>query len=135
MTFSTRSKQSGFTLLEVLVGFTILSSAVLMALYSFSEGVWRLQRTSEYLLAAHLAESRVAELGVVYPLSTGSWRDQTEDGAYSWEVDVRPFQDEYVSVADDGLTLFEVAVVVSWEKGLQTRRFSHYTLKAGYARD
>lgn len=84
---STRPRQSGFSLLEVLVAFVILavSLGVIMRLFSTSLRHIARAETSAHTLA--VAESALASLGVETPLSEGESRGDDGQG-YRWSARV-----------------------------------------------
>jgi len=124
------SRQRGFTLLELLVAFTIAASAITAILYAFAGGLWRLQRTADFGVAALVAESRLAELGVSTPLQPGVSSGGNESGDYDWTITVEPYQHESLQWTDAGYHLYAVTVQVVWERGGRDNRFFLYSLKA-----
>ncbi|MEW6691611.1 MAG: prepilin-type N-terminal cleavage/methylation domain-containing protein [Pseudomonadota bacterium] len=76
----------GFSLLEVVVAFSILAMAmgVLMAL--FSQGLRNAQVARDYGRALVLAQSRLAEVGVTSPLRPGT--EEGLSGGLVWRVEV-----------------------------------------------
>lgn len=124
------ANQQGFTLLEVLVAFTIAASAVLAVLYSLSEGLWRLQRITDYAEAAMVAESRLAEVGVIYPIVSGERQGADENDVYQWTVNLERYSDDDIASSDGDLALFDVLVRVNWSSANKPRQFTLYSQKA-----
>ena len=84
----TRSREAGFSLIEVLVAFAIASIALtaLVQVYSTSAGSAR--RTADMLGALEVAENRLTELSAV-PLAAGQYGPEQE-GGFVWQVDIVP---------------------------------------------
>jgi type II secretory pathway pseudopilin PulG len=87
---STRCASAGFTLLEILVAFTLLALAMGIIMQIFSRGVNGADLADRYAKAAMLAESRLASIGVEEVLSEGDTSGQFNDD-YGWSMSVRPY--------------------------------------------
>lgn len=113
----TRSREAGFSLIEVLVAFAIASIALtaLVQVYSTSAGSAR--RTADMLGALEVAENRLAELSAV-PLAPGQYGPEQE-GGFVWQVDIAPEEtaraDGDELLPDPLLRLLLVTVTVSRE--------------------
>lgn len=126
-----RSHQSGFTILEVLVSFVVASLLLSVILSSFSQGLSNLVRVDARAQAAIVAQSRLAELGVLTPLQAGVFRG-LEVGAkeFRWTVSVAPLDWEYAGrVAEMGAVLYRVDVSVEWGEGRTANSFGLSTLR------
>ena len=124
-------KQSGFTILEVLVAFLVAALLLAVILSGFSTGLSSLARADSMSQAALVAQSRIAELGVVEPLQEGqvSGRDD-QHGDYRWQINVQPFAWDYAdATAQQGSTLYKVDVEVFWPAGDKEHSFLLTTLK------
>lgn len=124
-------KQSGFTILEVLVAFLVAALLLAVILSGFSTGLSSLARADRMSQAALVAQSRIAELGVVEPLQEGqvSGRDD-QHGDYRWQINVQPFAWDYAdATAQQGSTLYKVDVEVFWPAGDKEHSFLLTTLK------
>lgn len=77
----------GFSLLEVLVAFTILGIALTVLMQVFSTGLRNITVGEDYTRAVLLAESRLASVGVEEPLQEGE-QSGSFDGpqGYRWRV-------------------------------------------------
>lgn len=124
-------KQSGFTILEVLVAFLVAALLLAVILSGFSTGLSSLVRADRMSQAALVAQSRIAELGVIEPLQEGSVSgrdDQHSD--YRWQINVQPFAWDYAdAMAQQGSTLYKVDVEVFWPAGDKEHSFLLTTLK------
>lgn len=124
-------QQSGFTILEVLVAFLVAALLLTVILSGFSTGLSSLARADRMSQAALVAQSRMAELGVVTPLQTGELSGQDEQHSdYRWQVRIEPFVWEYANIlADQGRTLYKVDVEVFWPAGQTEHSFLLTALK------
>lgn len=109
-----RIKQQGFSLLELLIAFSILALSLSILLKIFSSGVNTAIVAEEYTTAVQIAESLMARAGVEAPLRIGQVSGQ-ENEDYHWLVETSPYQ-----FNPEGLELpaqiefFKVDVTVSW---------------------
>jgi len=123
---------AGFTLVEVLIAFVIMT-IVLGALFrAFSGGLRGLDTSEGYAIAAMQAQSKLDEIGSDIPLEPGITTG-TFDNGDEWELDISPFDlpgqgagagEEEVSP----LRAYKVMLQVSWDK---TRSLSFETLRLG----
>ena len=114
---SPSSSSSGFTLLEVLVAFTILA-LVLGALYRvFASSARHARLVQDYTYALSLAEARLAEAGRLEPLGPGL--QAAAVGPFRWQ--------RRVSGYAEGLLLLEVDV--RWQHEGAPRSVSLATLR------
>jgi general secretion pathway protein I len=79
-----RAHQAGFTLLEVLVAFAILSLTVVVAVQGFAQGLRLLKLSGDHQQAALLADQKARE--VVLPKEG---RESGTEGAFAWERVIR----------------------------------------------
>lgn len=104
----------GFTLIEVLVAFSILSLTLAAVFALLSSGTRNTRISDEYSKAVVLAESKMAELGVTDPLRTGLTRGRF-NSTYTWEmrVTMQQRQREYPH-EDYAWDILNVNLKVSW---------------------
>jgi general secretion pathway protein I len=76
-------RSAGFTLLEVLVAFAILSVAVVAVIQGFAQGLRLLKVAGDHQRAVLLADQKARE--VVSPVEA---HDRGQDGAFDWERSV-----------------------------------------------
>lgn len=109
------NKQSGFSLLEILIAFSILALALGILLKIFSAGVNTAAVAEEYTAAVQIAEALMAKTGVEAPLKPSEVTG-LENEKYHWRVSVSPFQfiAENVDVTTLAAELFKIKVTVSW---------------------
>ena len=82
----------GFSLLEVLVAFTLFSVALGVMMQIFSRGVNGASLADHYAKAAMHAESKLAAMGLEEALKEGTTSGKIDDD-YAWQVTVKPYVD------------------------------------------
>ena len=125
------NKQRGFSLLEILIAFSILALSLGILLKIFSAGVNTAGVAEEYTAAVQIAESLMAGTGVQAPLQAGE-TSGLENEKYHWRVSVSPFQfsAENLDVSTLSVVLFKVKVIVNWGDGnADDRQVELITLK------
>jgi len=85
---------AGFSLLEVLVAFTLLALAMGVVMQIFSRGVNGATLADRYAKATMYAESMLSSVGSETELKEGS-ADGKFDDDFSWALAVRAYQDPY----------------------------------------
>jgi len=126
-------RQAGFSLLEVLVAFSIMALSLGVLLQIFSRAMSTTAVSGSYSRAAALAEARLAEVGVTIPLVEGDATGDPDDGM-SWALRVQQldvaelFPDQTAPV-----TPYRVTATVYWGERGAERHFSLATLRLGEA--
>ncbi|NIR28408.1 MAG: type II secretion system protein [Gammaproteobacteria bacterium] len=112
------NKCRGFSLLEVLVAFTILATVLGVLFQIFSAGLNRVGLSEAYTRAVMLAESELTRLGVEEPLVAGT-RSGRIDDVYRWRTTVEPFEEPDTEPAPRSLGLrpHRVTVEIRWGEG------------------
>ncbi|MEO8101067.1 MAG: prepilin-type N-terminal cleavage/methylation domain-containing protein [Betaproteobacteria bacterium] len=82
----------GFSLLEVLVAFTLFAVALGVLMQIFSRGVNGAVLADHYAKAAMYAESKLAAIGLEETLREGTTSGKFDD-VYAWQVTVKPYSD------------------------------------------
>jgi general secretion pathway protein I len=110
--------QRGFSLLEILVAFSIMAISIGMLLSIFSSGLRNASASEEYTAAVQIAEAMIAGPGIEMPLQPGQSAGVVDD-KYRWELTVAPFvlTTETIDTQTIPAQLFMVTAVVSWETG------------------
>jgi len=123
MITSRRCRCRGFSLLEVLVAFTILAMLLGALFQVFSTGLHAARSGNGYTRATVIAQSRLAELGVEHPLRVGVFNGTTDD-SYHWRVIVSEYMDDQLPLSDGGLRPLSINVQVFWEEAGSARTVS-----------
>jgi general secretion pathway protein I len=126
-------RQSGFTLLEVLVAFVLAAIGIVALIQAFAGGLRNLGKMDEYVMAAMVAESRLAEIGILYPVAEGEMEGVEEGDKYRWHVLVSPYEDPdgLVVATEQSPGLFLVEVEVNWAGARRPGVFRLQSLRAG----
>lgn len=109
------NKQKGFSLLEILIAFSILALSLGILLKIFSAGVNSAVVAEDYTAAIQIAQSLIAKTGIETPLQAGQ-ESGLENEKYQWLLDVSPFEFNPEKVDSTAITtaLFKVKVIVNW---------------------
>lgn len=89
---SSPHRTAGFSLLEVLVAFTLFALAMGVLMQIFSRGVNGAVLADRYARATMYAESKLAAVGLEDAIKEGSSSGKFDDD-FAWQVTVRPYQD------------------------------------------
>lgn len=124
-------RAAGFSLIEVLVAFVILSLALAVMMRIFGGGLNNVALAEGYSRAVLLAQSRLAEVAV--RPQPGEQQGQWDDG-YQWQTRVEPYVSEAEAagqpVAPQPFRLLRIEVRVSWtEPGRDAREVVLQTLR------
>lgn len=104
---------SGFTLLEVLVAFTIFALTAGAMMSAISTGLKSSRIASQQAIAALIAESKLAAAGIEHSVQeAGAAGTAQED--YRWRVSVTPLPSEGTAAESAGFLPMRIDVTVSW---------------------
>ena len=128
-------RQRGFTLVEVVVAFLLLSLVLAAGFELFTTGMRRAIDLEERSQALAIAQSRLAGAGTEQQLKEGSTSGQSDDGKYRWTLTIARSQEgaaEPNQPLQSAYGLFRVEVVVAWRgAGEREQAFSLATLTLG----
>ncbi len=124
--------QRGFSLLEILVAFSILSIMLGILLKIFSGGVRVAEITGNYAEAVQIAESLLATVGIEEDLAEGEQHGES-NGIYSWRIDTRVFTPDVDAWDPDSAPVipYRIDITVSWPSGNTQRSFTLSSLRLG----
>ena len=86
------SAAHGFTLLEVLIAFSLLAIGLGILLSILSSGVHAISRASDSTRASLYAQGLLDSIGVDKRLRPGRSQGAFENGRYRWTLDIAPLQ-------------------------------------------
>ena len=89
--FDMRTKESGFSLLEVLVAFVILSLVATALFRLFGGALGNAAAASEWSRALLVAQTRLAVAASALPLRESTDQGSETDGRVRWETKVAPY--------------------------------------------
>ena len=122
-------RNSGYTLVEVLVAFVILALALTVLLRIFSGGVRNVSVSSDYARAVLIAESRLASAGIEGVLAPGE-TSGIEDERFQWVQTVHEYTPslDYKASAQE-VPAYYVTVSVQWPHANGTRSIDLSTVR------
>ena len=114
------ANNKGFSLLEILVAFTIMAISLGIVLKIFSSGVNTAVISEDYMIATQIAESVMARTGVEEALEIGD-ASGIEGDKYQWQVKIT--SDETFEITEGSeIELLAVQVTVKWDENLANAR-------------
>lgn len=122
----THKRNSGFTLLEVLLAFVIFALSFATVMEILSGSIRNTVRAREYSEIALIAQSVMDQVGVEIPLEVGT-SVGGDSGDYQWEVTIDSFEDttgevDSVQLAElTGIELLRIDLVISWGESSRER--------------
>jgi len=121
----------GFTLIEVLVAFTIAALMLAVLLHSFTLGIGGASRVEAYTEATLIAQSTMDEFGTEIPVKDGT-RVERHEGRFLVTAGSRLFTDDVApDITGFALAPFELTVSVTWQEGARQQSINLRTLRLG----
>ena len=126
---------SGFTLIEVLVAFMILTLSLTVLFRIFSGGLASVATSGDYSRAVQIAESQLAAAGISEPLTPGVTYGDAGD-LYQWQRTV----EQYVPNGESGylqgpVSAYRVGIEVSWTRDGREKKVRLDTMRLQAASD
>ena len=121
-------KAAGYTLIEVLVAFSVLALALTLLLGTLSGATRQVRWSADAGRAALHAQSLLAGVGVGEALRPGSDEGELEDGRYRWRLEVEPWVDPLrpaaaVAIEDPySPRLLQLRLELAWGEGGPAQR-------------
>jgi general secretion pathway protein I len=111
-------KQQGFSLLEILIAFSILAVSLGILLNIFSGGIKSAVVAEDYTIATQIAESLIAKTGSELPLKDNQTSGDEND-KYHWQLTISLFTPNIENSDPKTATteLFKVSATVTWGDG------------------
>jgi general secretion pathway protein I len=129
------SRAQGFTLLEVLVAFTILALVMGALLQIFSGGLRTAEIASNHAVGALLAESKLAAIGIEEPLVAGE-RTGTFDNGYRWHYSIDRYGEQDGAQGEEQeIVPYRLILTVEWGPAGSGGSVTLVTLRLGSAAD
>jgi general secretion pathway protein I len=121
-----RRAEGGYTLLEFLVAFTVLSLFLTAGLAAVAVALRSDQQAAFVTLATPLARAKLAAAGIDFPLRAGVARGQFGNG-YLWRADVRNYRSAAMN-RTGSIHAYWVEVTVAEASGAGGRSLSLATI-------
>lgn len=128
MTGNKSYTQKGFSLLEILVAFSILAFSLGILLNIFSGGLRRTIVSEEYQQAVIIAQSKLAAAGIEGDLDDGNVEGIIQE-IYFWSLLVEPLVIDDLDIESMQLTPYQVTARVEWSAGKTNRQVELTTIK------
>jgi len=120
-------RQTGFSLLEVLVAFSILAVSLGILFQIYSKGAYSARLADEYANAVIIAQSRLSNIGIESLPDVGIYEDSNEK--FRWVTRVKPVDEQNEWDQRPKLIKREIEVEVSWQSRGGIRSVKLNTLK------
>jgi len=141
------NRQRGFSLLEVILAFALMSVGLGILIAILSGGLAQVRGAGDATEATLHAQSLLDEVGVLAPIEVGSTRGDFDRGRYRWELEITETEDpapraesgaDFAPIETVGLqpagapVLLRVQLEVSWGDDEVPRTLRFATLRARY---
>ena len=120
-------RAQGFTLMEILVAFVVLATAVSVLYQTFSIGIRNVDAISGYSEAIAVAEAKLMAQGLEQAMAEGEESGTTDDKRFKWMVAVKPYTapdstGDAPNTFFNANQLFRATVTVSWDETRDKKR-------------
>ncbi len=123
----------GFTLLEVLIAFTLVAFVLAAVIQLYSGGLRSTGISEQRVVAVMLAQSKLAELAARQPLEPHAESGLSGNG-YRWRAEVRKYW-EMAALEEpqaNPVVLYQITVDVAWGPAARPRNLELSTLRIGW---
>jgi len=120
-------KSRGFTLLEVMLAFVLLATAMGMVVAMLSRGLTQVQRSQSASEAMLYAQSQLDAIGVLAPIEPGQSQGEFASGRYHYQLQITETRDPAPRLptppgtpepdASTAAKLYRIVTQVSWGAG------------------
>jgi general secretion pathway protein I len=133
------NRARGFTLLEVMLAFVLLATAMGLLIAMLSNGLHQVSQAQSETEASLHAQSLLDQVGVLEPIAAGTDAGEFDQGRYRYQLEVREVPDPALpaeaetrpaAVALAAPRLYRVALAVSWGAGEPRQQLHFVTLRA-----
>lgn len=127
-----KAVQKGFTLLEILVAFTMLAVTFATVMQIIAGSARNTVKASQNTKIALYAQSKMDELGLFEKIEEGSSNGEFDDKT-SWQLEIIPFDVPYegdISQDFSSVELMEITLVITSEAGNRQYTTEFHTLRA-----
>lgn len=121
-----KSRQGGFTLLEILIALSILATAVTIIFQLFSASLRNIAVSADYVSGVIKAETKMREVLSEEDLAEEAYTESEEDG-YTYNVTIK----KTLEIKTDAIPvqMMQIDLVVTWTKGVKPRTIRLRTMK------
>lgn len=111
------SRQRGFTLVEVLVAFAVLSLTVVVAVQGFAQGLRLLKLSGDHQRAILIADQKAREI-----VTPKEGREEGTEGDFAWARTTRPLPAPELEVPGRAARwhVYQIDVQVAWGDARRT---------------
>ena len=103
-------RQCGFSLLEVMLAFTLMAGALGILIAILGGGLNQVRNAADASEATLHAQSLLDELGVLEPILPGTREGESDDGRYRWTMEISEAEDPAPVAAVDPAAVPEESV-------------------------
>lgn len=120
--------QNGFTLIETLVAFMILSISLVVVMQLFSGGLKSNKLSSDYLYGIFHASEKMEELLLSEIMLEENLSGDFGDG-YRWEATIELIEPDDETETAQPFSAFDITLDVIWRNGARDKHFELKTVK------
>jgi general secretion pathway protein I len=133
----------GFTLLEVMLAFVILASAMGLLIAMLSKGLGQVQQAQGETEATMYAQSLLDQIGMLEPIAPGRREGDFDHGRYHYQLEITETEDPAPppppatgngpapsAIVEGGAKLYRIALAVHWGDNRPAQQLKFVTLRA-----